>query len=139
MSIADCLDDARHADVYIGLAQEVLAVAAAKGVQPQAFNGFDPLAFVPHTPRAVSLRSLQEMVAFNRRSAKSHSGIWRDLAVRKRRTEVDALLGPVVRFGEELGVPVPLTARLVEQIHAIEEDRLPQQTANLEALKELLP
>jgi 2-dehydropantoate 2-reductase len=137
-SIADCLDDVRYADVYIGLAQEVLAVAAAKGVQPQAFNGFDPLAFVPGTVREVSLRSLQEMVAFNRRSAKSHSGIWRDLAVRKRRTEVDALLGPVVQLGEELGVPVPLTARLVEQIHAIEEGRLAQQTANLDELKELL-
>jgi 2-dehydropantoate 2-reductase len=138
MSIADCLDDARYTGVYIGLAQEVLAVAAARGVQPQGFNGFDPLAFVPGTPRAVSLRSLEEMVAFNRRSAKSHSGIWRDLAVRKRRTEVDALLGPVVQFGADLGVQTPLTARLVEQIHAIEAGRLPQQTANLDALKELL-
>jgi 2-dehydropantoate 2-reductase len=138
-SIADCLADPHYSDVYIALAQEVLAVAAAKGIKPLGFNGFNPLAFVPHTPREVSLASLHEMVAFNRRSAKTHSGIWRDLAVRKRRTEVDALLGPVVTFGREAGVPTPLTARLVDQIHAIEDGRLPQQRANLDELKELLP
>lgn len=137
-SIADCLADPAYQDVYIGLAQEVLRVAAVKGIHPQAFNGFDPHAFLPATPRAVSLQSLDEMVAFNRKSAKSHSGIWRDLAVRKRRTEVDALLGPVVHFGEEVGVPTPLTACVIDQIHAIEDGRLPQQVANLDKLKVLL-
>jgi 2-dehydropantoate 2-reductase len=137
-SIADCLADPTYHDVYTGLAQEVLRVAAVKGIHPLPFNGFDPLAFLPDTPRAVSLQSLAEMVAFNRKSAKSHSGIWRDLAVRKRRTEVDALLGPVVHFGEELGVPTPLTACVIDQIHAIEDGRLPQQTANLDELKALL-
>ena len=43
--------------------------------------------------------SLDALVAHNRRSAKSHSGIWRDLAVRKRPTEVDAQLGIVVTLG----------------------------------------
>jgi 2-dehydropantoate 2-reductase len=137
-SIADCLADGTYPDVYIALAHEVLAVAAAQGIRPEGFNGFDPLAFVPGTPREVSRRSLQEMVAFNRRSAKSHSGIWRDLAVRKRRTEVDALLGPVTTLGRQHGVPTPLTARLIELIHAIEAGRLPQQTANLDQLKGLL-
>ena len=72
------------------------------------------------------------------RSAKSHSGIWRDLAVRKRRTEVDALLGPVVGFGEQLGVRTPLTANVIVQIHQIEDGRRPQQRANLDELKALL-
>lgn len=137
-SIADCLADPAYQDVYIALAQEVLTVAAAKGVHPEPFNGFDPLAFVPGTPRAISLRSLDEMVAFNRRSAKSHSGIWRDLAVRKRRTEVDPLLGPVVTIGQHLGAPAPLTANVIEQIHQIEAGRRPQQRANLDELKALL-
>ena len=43
------------------------------------------------------------MVAFNRRSAKTHSGIWRDLAVRKRRTEIDAQIGPIVAIGKAHG------------------------------------
>lgn len=133
-SIADCLADPAYHGVYIALAQEVMRVAMANGVTPQGFNGFDPFAFLPETPRAQSVRSLDEMVAFNRKSAKTHSGIWRDLAVRKRRTEVDAQLGPIVAIGARLGVPTPLTARLVELIHDIEDGRRALQKANLDEL-----
>src|SRR3546814_14238025 len=63
------------------------------------------------------------MVAHNRRSAKTHSGIWRDLAVRKRPTEVDAQLGPVVEIGAAPGVATPITARLIELIHDLESGR----------------
>ena len=73
-------------------------------------------------------------MAFNRRSAKTHSGIWRDLAVRKRRTEVDAQIGIVAELGAEAGVPTPLTARLVELIHEIEEGRRPQSSETLDLL-----
>ena len=45
---------------------------------------------------AAATATFDDLVAFNRRSAKSHSGIWRDLAVRKRKTEVRAQLGPIV-------------------------------------------
>jgi 2-dehydropantoate 2-reductase len=130
-SIADCLADPAYHDLYIGLAQEVMQVAVANRVQPQGFNGFDPQAFMPGTPRSVSLRSLDEMVAFNRRSAKTHSGIWRDLAVRKRRTEV-------VSIGRQLGVPTLLTAQLIVEIHDIENGRRPLQRENLDELKALL-
>jgi len=133
-SIADCLADPVYHDLYIDLGQEVLRVAVAEGVTPEAFNGFNPLAFMPGAERARSLRSLDEMVVHNRKSAKTHSGIWRDLAVRKRRTEVDAQLGPIVAFGQQHGVPTPLTARLITLIHAIEDGTLPLQTANLDEL-----
>ena len=71
--------------------------AAPQGVRLEAFNGFDPARL--HARRVARPRpssSFDDMVAFNRRSAKTHSGIWRDLAVRKRRTEIDAQLGPIV-------------------------------------------
>ena len=74
------------------------------------------------------------LVAHNRKSAKTHSGIWRDLAVRKRPTEVDAQLGIVVRLGAEVGVPTPLTARVVELIHEIERGERAQSLAALDAL-----
>jgi 2-dehydropantoate 2-reductase len=137
-SIAGALADTAYRDVYIAIAQEVLAVAAAQGVAPEAFNGFDPHAFVPGIDRAVALRSLEEMVAFNSKSAKTHSGIWRDLAVRKRRTEADAQLGPIVRFGAQSGVHTPLTAKTLAMIHEIEQGERPQQIANLDELKALL-
>lgn len=138
-SIADALADPKYRALYIALAQEVLRVAQAKGIEPESFNGFDPNAFMPETERAVSERSLDEMVAFNRGSAKTHSGIWRDLAVRKRRTEVDPQLGPIVASGQEVGVPTPLAARLIQLIHDIEEGKRPQSHATLDELMRSMP
>jgi len=119
-SIADALATPKYRPLYIALAREILAVAQARAVKPEAFDGFDPAAYLPEAPPGAALRSLDALVAHNRRSTKSHSGIWRDLAVRKRRTEVDALLGIVVTLGHQAGVATPLTARLVELIHDIE-------------------
>jgi len=79
------------------------------------------------------------MVTFNRGSAKTHSGIWRDLAVRKRRTEVDAQLGPIVTLGAESGVATPLVARLIDLIHDIENSQRSQSLDTLDELRKCLP
>lgn len=133
-SIADALAMARYRPVFVALAREILAVAAARSVVPEAFDGFDPTAYLASAPAGAAEASLDQLVAHNRRSAKTHSGIWRDLAVRKRPTEVDAQLGIVVRLGADAGVPTPLTARLVELIHDIERGTRPQSLATLDAL-----
>src|SRR5258708_15162666 len=116
-SFADCLASPRHQRVFIALAREPLAVAAARGVVPEAFDGFDPAAFRPGGSEAAASASLDNLVAFNRRSAKTHSGIWRDLAVRKRRTEAEAQLGPIIDLGRQHGVATPLTRRVLDLIH----------------------
>ena len=138
-SIADALGDASYRDVYIALAREALAVASARGVTPEAFDGFDPSAYLPSAPSGAAERSLDALVAHNRRSAKTHSGIWRDLAVRKRRTEVDAQLGIVVDIGRSAGVATPLIARVVELIHDIENGTRPQAKETLDELVALMP
>ncbi len=138
-SIADALALPQYRPTYVALAREALAVAAARGVTPEAFDCFDPAAYLPQAEAGAAERSLEALVAHNRRSAKSHSGIWRDLAVRKRRTEVDAQLGVVVRLGAEAGVATPLTARLVELIHEIEEARRPQSRETLDLLAAAAP
>jgi 2-dehydropantoate 2-reductase len=137
-SIADALAAPPHRDLYISIAREVLGVAAAAGIAPEAFNGFDPHAFMPGVERSVSQRSMDDMVEFNRHSAKTHSGIWRDLAVRKRKTEVDPQLGPIVEHGKQTGRQTPLMIRLIELIHDIENGKRPQSVANLDVLKEVL-
>jgi 2-dehydropantoate 2-reductase len=74
------------------------------------------------------------MVVHNRGSAKTHSGVWRDLAVRKRKTEVDAQYGPIVARAEAHGIAVPWTRRMIELIHDVEEGRRPLDWSTLQAL-----
>ena len=137
-SIADALASPAYRDLYIALAREILAVASARGVTPESFDGFDPRAYLPDAPAGAATRSLDDLVAHNRRSAKTHSGIWRDLAVRKRPTEVDAQLGIVVTLAAEQGVAAPITARLVELIHDVERGVRPQSLETLDVLGALV-
>jgi 2-dehydropantoate 2-reductase len=134
-SIADALAAPEHSALFTEVAREVMRVAAARGVKPEGFNGFNPHAFTPGSSLDDATRSLQEMVAFNRKSAKTHSGIWRDLAVRKRQTEVDAQLKPIVALGLEVGVTTPITARLIEMIHEIERGTRELDWVNLAELE----
>jgi len=136
-SIADVLAAEEHRPVLVATAREAMAVAAAKGLRPRGFNGFDPLAFAPGGDGGAVDASMAEMVAFNRRSAKSHSGIWRDLAIRRRRTEVDAQLGPIVTDGATVGVATPVLRRLIAMIHEIEEGARGLDRANLADLADL--
>jgi 2-dehydropantoate 2-reductase len=137
-SIAAAFGDVNYRPLYIAVAQEVMRVAVAKGIKPEAFNGFNPHAFMPNVDPSVPQRSLDEMVAFNAKSAKTHSGIWRDLAVRKRKTEADPQLGPIVTTGKAVGVPTPLTAKIIALIHDIEEGKRPQSLETLDLLQAVM-
>lgn len=133
-SIADALGSPRHFDTYRRLAAEAVLVARAKGVKPLGFNGYDPLAFSPEASVEATRSSIATMVRHNRASAKSHSGIWRDLAVRKRKTEIDAQIAIIAEIGREVGVKTPLIDRLVTLIRDIEDGRRPMDWATLDAL-----
>jgi 2-dehydropantoate 2-reductase len=102
LSIADGLEDPAYTPLLVAVAREVLDQAP---VTPMPFDGFDPDDLEG---------SLPPLVAFNRRSAKSHSGIYRDLMVRHRPTEVAAHLG---------GLNGPMLRRVVELITEIEQGR----------------
>ncbi len=138
-SIADVLAAPKYRALLIALAREVEKVGVTSGVKLESFDGFDPTAFLPGATTAAANASLDALVAFNRRSAKTHSGIWRDLAVRKRKTEVDFQMGPIVATGAKHSVPTPITARLIALIHDIEEGRRPLAWSTLDALAEALP
>jgi 2-dehydropantoate 2-reductase len=113
LAIADALAEPRYRPLYVALAREVLAAATAI---PEPFDGFDP---------ADLEGSIDRLVEFNRGSAKTHSGIYRDLMVRRRKTEVDSMLA--VLDG-------PLVGHTAALIHAIEDGRRTCERANLELL-----
>lgn len=130
-SIADVFADPAASAVLAAVGREVMAVAAALHVTPRGFNGFDPAAFTPRGDDAAVARSLRAMEVHNRKSAKSHSGIWRDLAVRHRQTEVDAQLGPIIAEATRLGLAAPLLTKVLAMIHGIEQGRQGLDRANL--------
>jgi 2-dehydropantoate 2-reductase len=112
LPIADALAEPRYRLLFLRLAREVLARATAR---PEAFDGFDP---------ADLDGSIERLIAFNRHSAKTHSGIYRDLAIRKRRTEA-------AMFD---GIEGPLLSRTLALVHEIEAGRRVCELSNLELL-----
>lgn len=130
-SIADAFAEEKYQDYFVDLAREVLQVASLEGITPEPFDGFTPADFLQ--PEVSAARVLQPMIEFNRRSAKTHSGIWRDLAVRKRPTEADAQLGPIVSTAEKHGSSAPLTSRIIELIHGIERGEVEMGWETLDA------
>lgn len=114
-------------------------MAQAEGVSPKPFDGFDGAAFMPGTSEADARQSLANLAAFNTMTAKSHSGLYRDLAVRKRRTEVDAQVGVVVEVAARHGIAVPLLARLAALIHDIEDGHREMSEATFHALTKVAP
>lgn len=133
-SMSANFDDPRRASVFEGLGREVIRVARARAVRPVGFNGFDPAAFAPEASSAQARRSIAALAEFNRHGAKTHSGIHRDLAVRKRRTEIDPQIGIIASLGAQAGVATPLITRLVELIHDVEDGRLPMAFETFEEL-----
>ena len=117
-----------------GLAREVMRTAVAEGVNPRPFNGFEPKAFMPDAADASALKSLAALAEFNAQTAKTHSGIYRDLAVRKRKTEADQQLGIIVDIAADHGIDTPLLRRLIELIHDIEEGRREMSPATFHEL-----
>ncbi len=129
--IADCLARPELLALWRQLGAEAISVALAEGVQPRGFNGFEVDAFRPDASEAAARASVAAMSAFNRGSAKTHSGVWRDLWVRRRRTEVDVQIAPIAEHGAAHGIDCPATRRLVAMIHAAEQGRLPMSDDNL--------
>ena len=115
-------DPARQV-VFDALGREVLEVALARGIRPAAIPSFDPAAFMPGASAAAARACLDHLAERRRNAGKTHSGFWRDLAVRKRRTEVDELLGRVAELGRQAGVATPALRTLIGLVHDIEDGR----------------
>ncbi len=113
LSIAETLERPAYRPLMIALAGEVLGQAPVK---VESFDGFDPDDLEG---------SLDRLVIFNRKSAKSHSGIYRDLMIRKRKTEVDEV---------HKDIQGPIFDRVVAMIHDIEQGRRTCEVANLDEL-----
>jgi 2-dehydropantoate 2-reductase len=122
--------------LLVALVAEGMAVAGAAGIDLEAFDEFDPALYrrAASGDGAARARAMAVVAAHYRANTKTKTGIWRDLAVRRRKTEVGALLGATVARAAQLGVAVPLTGALVAMIEDLEANRRAMSWENLDEL-----
>ena len=132
LDVPDVYADADRRAVLSTLCGETVAVAEKLGVAVETTDGFDPKAF------RLGSRDTEAQAASwdaQRRYWGGHdnarTGIWRDLAIHKRPTEIDGLIDEVIRLADVNSVPVPHLKRLSETVHAMERGEKPLSTGAL--------
>jgi 2-dehydropantoate 2-reductase len=137
--VVDILAGEYHRRTAIALSGESLAVAEASGVRLEAFDGFRPDLMHPRTAAEwqAAIESFDVLLDNLWRQIKRRTGIWRDLAIRKRKTEVDLRVTDLVRRGRARGLDMTLNAKLADAIHEIEDGRRPLSWDNLDELGRL--
>lgn len=120
------------------LCAEVVAVAEAAEVKCETFDGFDPRVFrfgAPANEAAVAASWDGQRTYWRQHgTGAQRTGIWRDLAVHHRKTEIDELLGAVRRIARERGVAVPRLDELTRLVHEIEDGKRELGWRNLDDL-----
>jgi len=122
--------------MLIRLVIENMDVAEAAGIKLQPFDEYDPVDYraASRGDTAARRRAMAVIAAHYRRHTKTKTGIWRDLVVRRRKTEVGALLGATVAKARPLGIAMPLTERLIAMIEDLETGRRVMSWANVDEL-----
>jgi len=117
---------------------EAYAVARSQTDHLEWIGEFNPNAFAPGDDfDARSEAALNEMADAMRASIKQHMGIWRDLKIKQRKTEVDMQTAVVVAKGAEQGIPTPVNTAVLQIIHEIEDGQRGMDWSNLDDIARL--
>jgi 2-dehydropantoate 2-reductase len=127
--------------MLVALTVENMAVAERAGIRLEPFDEYAPADYhaAARGDAAARDRAMASIATHYRAATKTKTGIWRDLAVRKRKTEVGAMLGATVAKARGFGLAMPLTERLIALIEDLEAGRRPMAWANLDDLVALSP
>jgi 2-dehydropantoate 2-reductase len=125
-------------EALMELCSEVLEVADKENITPMGFDDWEPSLVYPREKRdkAVLDAQMERLAERMSTNKKTKSGIWRDLAVRKRKTEVDFQLVPIITIGETHGLTLPLTSFVVQTIRELENGEKAMDWNNLNQLNE---
>ena len=125
------IDDPLGMRVCRAAAEEAYLVAETQADRLEIIGDFNPNAFAPDVAATQGEAALREMADGMRDSIKQHMGIWRDLAIKKRKTEVDMQTAVIVAKGQEQGIPTPVNAAVLRIIHEIEDGKRGMGWGNL--------
>ncbi|MFD4987679.1 2-dehydropantoate 2-reductase [Streptomyces sp. NPDC058374] len=133
--MAELID--RHPPTMDAVAAEVFDVAGALGVALEAFDAFEPAAFRRGADPAARRAATARLTAWLRTQAKDRSGIWRDLAVRRRPVEVTTHYAEVFAQAERHGLATPVLHAVIDGLRELERDPGLMAEARLDALDRL--
>lgn len=116
------------------LAAEVFDVAAAEGIRLEGFDAFDPAAYVRSADPVRNSEATDDLIKWLSTQTKTRSGIWRDIAVRHRPTEVPTQYEPVIDVAARHGLYLPLIEELVTVIRKLETGSIAMDEEHLARL-----
>ncbi|MEU6578239.1 2-dehydropantoate 2-reductase [Streptomyces sp. NPDC046805] len=135
VAMADLID--RHRTTMYALAAEVYTAAGAAGVTLESFDGFEALAFRPDTDPALRDAACDRLTAWLRTQPKDRSGIWRDLAVRRRPVEATTHYTTVFEQARCAGRDAPVLRAVLDGLRELERDPSAMSESRLDALDRL--
>ncbi len=136
---ADCaniLSRERYHAVMGDLVAETVAAAEANGVSLLDLNGFDPRDLRSGRSAPALSRTMGVLRTYWLGGLQGRTGIYRDLAIRKRKTEAEPQLGGIIAAGKRAGVPMPLNESVLRMIVDIESGRRGFSWDNLDEIEE---
>lgn len=131
-AMAELID--RHRPTMYALAGEVFAVADSLEVRLEPFDAFDAPAFRPVTNAAERDAACDALTTWLRTQPKDRSGIWRDLAVRRRTVEVTTHYATVFDQAAAIGLDTPVLQAVIAGLRELERDPSSMSEARLDGL-----
>jgi 2-dehydropantoate 2-reductase len=133
--VAEVLDDPLGRSLCRAASAEAYLVARTQVEKVEPIGGFEPEKFAPG--EGWEARADETLVALAdawRYAIKRHMGIWRDLRVKRRKTEVDMQVAQIVTIGQKHGVTTPVNAAVLKIVHEIESGKRAMGWDNLEEI-----
>jgi ketopantoate reductase len=129
-------ENPRARAILEGLAGESVGVADATGIRTETCDGFDPKVFRLDAPVDAAARdaSWEAQRVYWSSHDNTHTGVWRDLKIHRRKTEVDWQIGRIIQAADAVGLPVPSLRRLKSVVESIENGERAQGWDALEAV-----
>jgi len=131
--IHETLGVERYARIAGAVVREALEIAEKNGIAVEAFDFFDPANYKPQTPADTQklIANIQHAIWLLKKDQnptrhefkKKGSGIWWDIVYRKRPSEVGAMNGKLIEYGQRAGADTRLVEKLANMIFEIEQGR----------------
>lgn len=138
LTIATFFESKKYRPLVIAISNEVLQIAHKNRTSPESFDDWCPSLMYPDYQKEKNATQFLKLAERLKGYTKVRSGIWRDIAVRKRKSEISYQYAPVITEGEKLGFKMDLLKKLVQMIEEIERGKRGFSEDNLFELEQLM-